>query len=219
MNTQLHNKNTPFAGATLRKDTVDKPLASGSLIMENQQEIWKDVIGYEGIYKVSNFGKIKSLSRKKQNRHFFITTKEMLLSPCNRGGYLRVVLQKNLSKRFVSVHRVVAEAFIPNPYNKETVNHIDANKVNNSVENLEWATTLENVRHARSMGLFPKMIISKRHREILKESVAKKVIDNSTGVVYETIIEASISLGIKKSTLTHYLLGTRKNKTSLSYFL
>lgn len=100
-------------------------------------EIWKDIKGYEGLYQISNYGKVKSLKRG------------ILLKPCtNHKGYLSVVLYKKSEKCCKRIHRLVAEAFIPNSNNKPQVNHIDCNKHNNKVDNLEWCDNSENQIHA-----------------------------------------------------------------------
>lgn len=96
-------------------------------------ELWKDVAGYEGLYQVSNLGHVRSLNYNK-------TGKEKLLSPCVGRNYLIVHLHKNGVSKFPRIHRLVAEAFIPNPLNLPCVNHRDENKLNNCVENLEWCS-------------------------------------------------------------------------------
>lgn len=109
-------------------------------------EIWKPVVGFEGLYEVSNFGRVRSLKRN-------TTSGKIMTNEVNHKGYCRVTLTKNNKWKHFSVHRLVAEAFIQNPQNKSQINHIDGNKSNNSVENLEWCTASENQIHARLMGL------------------------------------------------------------------
>jgi len=105
-------------------------------------EIWKVVIGYEGLYQVSNFGNVKSLGNE-------FSRKERLLKPSLQSkGYFNVVLQKNGKRKTVLVHRLVAEHFIPNIKNKPQVNHINGIKTDNRAENLEWLSHRENLDHA-----------------------------------------------------------------------
>lgn len=104
-------------------------------------EIWKKIIGYDQ-YEVSNYGRVKTTSNN-------ATRKERILKPLKHPrGYLRVALWLNNKSRFISIHRLVAEYFVPNPENKETVNHIDGDKTNNYYLNLEWNTYRENMNHA-----------------------------------------------------------------------
>lgn len=119
-------------------------------------EIWKPVIGYEAEYEVSNSGKVRSLDtiqRRSNGRTICnFKIKGKILKPYKtgrNGGYLTVSIHGKNHK----VHRLVAEAFIPNPDNLPQVNHIDGNKNNNTIENLEWVTNLENMRHAFETGL------------------------------------------------------------------
>ena len=101
-------------------------------------EEWKPICGYEGLYEVSNLGKVKSLN-------YNHTKQEKILKFGKRpNGYLFVNLWKDKKRKPCSVHRLVAIAFIPNPNNLETVNHIDENKLNNCVENLEWCSVAYN---------------------------------------------------------------------------
>lgn len=168
-------------------------------------EIWKPILGFNSCYEISNFGNVKSLKKNKLLKFSF------------RAGYVRVWLIDKKFKKQISVHRLVAEYFIPNPENKPQVNHIKAIKTDNRAENLEWCTCIENIRHARENNLYPKMTISDRHRLILKEVNNKKVIDTKTNIVYESATVASKMFGIRKSTLIHYLCGSRTNKTTLKY--
>lgn len=126
------------------------------------EEIWKDVIGFEGWYQVSNLARVKSL--KKYVKHNYggeRVVQERIIKQSmekNRGevGYMRTSLAKGSKRNQIRIntHRLIAEAFIPNPENKKFVNHIDGNKLNNSLENLEWVTPKENVTHAIKMGLW-----------------------------------------------------------------
>ena len=102
-------------------------------------EIWKDVKNYEGLYQVSNLGKVKSLARH--------GTKGGILKPI-LTEYLCINASKNNKIKKLKIHRLVAEAFIPNPDNLPQINHKDGNKLNNIVSNLEWVSSKENVRHA-----------------------------------------------------------------------
>lgn len=117
-----------------------------------QEEVWKDVVGYEGLYRVSNYGNVISIPRlsKKRNR---IYAGQKLNCTKFLTGYLNVGLSKDSITTKYNVHRLVAEAFIPNPENKATVNHKDGNKLNNNINNLEWNTYTENNRHAFANNL------------------------------------------------------------------
>lgn len=114
------------------------------------KEIWKPIKGYEGLYEISNYGRVKSLPKIRGRR----LTNETILKPrISTQGYIMVGLRKNDKTFNASVHRLIAEAFIPNPENKKKVNHIDGNKQNNSIDNLEWCTPSENMQHAYRTGL------------------------------------------------------------------
>lgn len=119
-------------------------------------EIWKDVLGYEGIYEVSNLGRIRTHKNKTTytNLHKKRYWKQRILkekSPKSRD--VRVSLWKNGKSKDFLVHRLVAEAFIPNDDNKPCINHIDGNPKNNNVQNLEWNTYKENQNHAFEQDL------------------------------------------------------------------
>lgn len=117
------------------------------------EEQWKDIEGYEGYYQVSNLGRVKSLDRYIDNKGRRQFIRGVNLKPGkDRGGYSYVILQKN-SKKTILLHKLVAQAFLTNPYNKPQINHIDGNKQNNCVDNLEYCTPSENVRHAIKIGL------------------------------------------------------------------
>jgi len=117
-------------------------------------EIWKDIVGYEGIYKISNSGVVirKSILTKNGNNYHFCKERELINTLYNTG-YFRVGLTKNGKQIKFYIHRLVAIAFIPNPENKPEVNHKDGDKTNNNYWNLEWSTISENSIHAYNLGL------------------------------------------------------------------
>lgn len=119
------------------------------------EEIWKDVVGYEGYYQVSNLGRVRSLDRIVRHKNGIITKyKSKIISQAkNRYGYIMVRLSKNCITTSFSVHRLVAIAFIDYDENRPEVNHIDGNKENNCVDNLEWCTRSQNIIHACKKGL------------------------------------------------------------------
>lgn len=161
-------------------------------------EEWRDVKGYEGVYQVSNLGNIKRLERisnfnsinqykeYKVNRNIKERIKKVTKNQC---GYYQTVLYKEGKKKNALVHRIVAEAFLPNIENKRTVNHIDGNKLNNNVNNLEWATYSEQLIHLNNV-LGKKSVISKKCRDKSSEKLRRKV-KRSDGKIYNSVIEAS----------------------------
>ena len=111
---------------------------------------WRSVIGYEGYYDVSNFGDVRSVSRtvSRDTTGDYWKVGAILKASVTPKGYLRIQLTKDCSSRSYMVHRLVAEVFIENKENKPEVNHVDGNKKNNHVVNLEWVTSSENLQHA-----------------------------------------------------------------------
>lgn len=151
-------------------------------------EIWKDIKEYEGYYQISNFGRIKSLSRNSKNCCGVIRLKEkILLGSPNSHGYVQVLLYKHGNRKQFKLHRLVATYFIPNIENKIEVNHIDGNKANNKAGNLEWATPSENTIHAHKIGLVMKRTGKENHRS--KKILAYDV-DNNLVKTYENARQA-----------------------------
>lgn len=142
--------------------------------MEN--EIWKTIEGYEGIYEVSSIGRIGSLARIDASGHNRKSKiRKTTISNC---GYHLVLLSNGENRKNCAVHRIVANAFIPIDDNKLLdVNHIDGNKLNNRVENLEWLTRGENIRHAYELGL-SKFVYAKgekNHKAKLSDSQVREI--------------------------------------------
>ena len=111
----------------------------------SESEVWKDITGYEGLYMISNKGNIYSVERRdSMGRKWGGRTLKLRY---DKDGYLKVGLSKNGTMETKRVHRIVAEAFIPNPNNFPQVNHLDEVKDNNNVNNLEWCTSKHNSNH------------------------------------------------------------------------
>lgn len=115
------------------------------------REEWRDIVGYEGCYKVSNLGRVHSLKRivKAKNNSKSSVPSKILKNRLAKNGYVTVVLSKNGMEKNKLVHRLVAESFIPNSSNLREVNHIDFNKTNNYVKNLEWCDRKYNSQHSQ----------------------------------------------------------------------
>lgn len=180
------------------------------------EEAWKDIQGYEGKYQVSNLGRIKSLDRyvpfgQNASRLRKLEGKVLKLQP-HQQGYSVVSLSKDSKISQYLVHRLVAEAFIPNPENKEMVNHKDGNKQNNNVTNLEWATRQENEDHAFRTGL--KKFNDAVHMHKMNEAAAlvngKRVRCIETGIIYRSKCEAGRLLGVDESSIGYSI---SKNRT------
>lgn len=112
-------------------------------------EEWRDIIGYDGLYQVSNLGRIKRLSRTivSNNRSQFSVKEKILKLGTHKRGYKTIMLHKNKKHKLWLVHRLVALNFIPNPNNLPQINHKDEDKTNNCVENLEWCTNEYNAHY------------------------------------------------------------------------
>lgn len=145
-------------------------------------ELWKPVVGYEGCYEVSNIGRVRRLSGILYKKNRFnpkgFKWKGRILRPISdKRGYFHVDLSMNNIRKKHSVHQLVARAFIPNPLNREIINHINAKPGDNRVENLEWSTPKENKIHAVMMGLASDQKGEKNNSSILKN---KQVIEIKT---------------------------------------
>lgn len=168
------------------------------------KEIWRDIPNFEGHYQVSNLGRVKSLYFR--NGQGIIPNREKILTPLNSRGYLRVRLCECAVRNLFSVHRLVAETFIPNAENKPCVNHINGIKTDNRVENLEWCTYSENEQHSR-------YVLGKQ--PINKKKVNQYDLEGNFIKQYESIADAGKSLNKKYSLISTCCSG--KIKTAYGY--
>lgn len=142
-------------------------------------EEFRAIEGYPA-YKVSNLGRIKNPYGR-------------IIKANYKEGYMQVGLRNEDGVKQKRLHRLVAKAFIPNPENKEQVNHINGNKSDNRVENLEWVTNFENRLHAVKTGLVP------------SECLGIKVVNKATGIIYNTIHEAERLSGVPRKVISYHL--------------
>ena len=176
------------------------------------KEVWRDIEGYEGLYQVSNLGRVKSFAKKGNWKE------KILIQSKTRDGYNIVGLYKNSKNTTVRVHRVVAKAFIPNPNSFLEVNHKDGNKNNNAVDNLEWCTCEENMKHSWNIGLRrTKDILSNLHeyankggRNPSSRPVIQYDLYNNYIAEYSGIREAERKTGIGSSNICQCCKGNIK---------
>lgn len=134
-------------------------------------EVWRDIKGYEGYYQVSNLGEIRSLPRYRieNGEKKYLMKGIILKQSITSTGYKKVELMVDGDKKSCKVHRLVAEAFLINTFDKPYVNHKDGNPLNNVVDNLEWCTQAENMKHARETGLTVYTQDTINHDELIKD--------------------------------------------------
>jgi hypothetical protein len=158
-----------------------------------EDEIWKDIINFEGLYQISNYGNVKSLSRQMWNGKKYWLSKERILKyDITKKGYLIIQLRKNDKRKHFLIHRLVAIHFIENPNNYLIVKHKDNNPSNCYYKNLEWSTQKQNVQNAWRNGL------CETQRNKMKKPVYQ--IDKNTNEIireWESIKEAQIEYCIK----------------------
>ena len=158
------------------------------------EEIWKEVPGYEGLYEVSNLGRVKSCKKTviRSNGRKISFPEKIMKPSVNHKGYLIIDLRKNGKRSGGFVHRLVGKDFIDNPFNKEQINHKNGNKEDNCVQNLEWVTNQENMAHAyKSLGR-----TNKAASESRKRIVEQLNGDGSIVNIFESIKEAYEKTGI-----------------------
>lgn len=179
------------------------------------EEIWRDIEGYEGIYQVSNIGRVKSLNRAIHTKdgRCYIKHESLLNGSVDEDGYIRVGLTKDRKTKEIFIHRLVALTFIPNPENKPQVNHKDGIKHHNMLSNLEWATDKENVIHAIKNGLLVPdhdQLVAMNKLSCAKCSKPVKCIE--TGEIFPSQLEASRVFGMASETIRESIRTGKKRK-------
>jgi len=191
---------------------MDSALIYKNLSLENLEgETWRAVVGYEGLYEVSNFGRIKSFNKNGNNKN------SIRIQRANQFGYLVLTISKDNKKKLVQAHRLVAKTFIPNPDNKPQVNHKKGIKTDNRVSELEWATRSENSLHSfhilNNRKALDNLDMLTELNTIFKEKEIKDVlVKRASGL---SVIEIAKEYNAHRSTITN-IIRNNKDKFDIS---
>lgn len=182
-------------------------------------EEWRDIKNYEGVYQISSLGRIKSLDRYVDDKGHKRFVKGKMLKPSkHKNNYEYVVLY---DRKHRMIHRLVAETFIDNIDNKRTVNHINGDKSDNRVINLEWCTHKENINKAWDLGLYKISDLQRQKGKERGKNNCKKIIQmdlqNNVIKVWDSLTEASKTLNISLGTIGNCARGLTSYKTAGGY--
>jgi hypothetical protein len=185
-------------------------------MIHKTEECWKPVVGYEGFYEVSNHGRVRSVTHtiiRSNGVPTIIKSKLIRFSklPC---GYLQVGLHRDGKTKSARIHRLVAMAFIPNPYNLEQINHKDENKTNNYVDNLEWCTPKYNTNYGTGMErmVITKLLSGEGGRPVLQYGLDGKFVN-----AYKSVGVAARALNLSPCSISECCNGTRGHKQAGGY--
>lgn len=184
------------------------------------EEIWKDIKGWEGLYQISNKGRVKSLTKVTKFGNRLKVNKEMILKPTiGKRGYYTVNFFDGDRSKTATLHRLIAEAFIPNPENKPCIDHINTIKTDNRIENLRWVTNKENCNNPLTL---------KHQRDATSKKWERGCYDNRNNIhyrkvqqfdmsgnlieTYDSIIEASEATGVDRSSISAVCNGRNPNR-------
>lgn len=181
------------------------------------REEWRDVVGYEGLYQVSNLGHVKGVARTIRRGNHTVTVPERVLNQNdNTNGYLRVNLSKDNRVKQSFVHRLVAEAFVDNPNEFRYIDHLDSDRHNNNAENLAWCTQSENIAAAYARGRRKYTPMSEDARRRVTKKVSKPVV-RSDGKIYPSVTSAAKGLCVTVGMVRHVLKGRAKTVKGYSF--
>ena len=184
------------------------------------EEIWKDIEGYEGIYQVSNLGRVRSLDRYYEKPHprngvptRYLKRGQIIISHPSRNGYMGVVLKVNRVQKNFMVHRLVAKAFVPGYFEGADVNHKDCDRTNNRADNLEWVTRRENLMYHTPDNETPMEQIHKSQRS----PVIQMTMEGEFIREWPSIHAAHLALNIDSKSITGCCRGYYGNKSAGGY--
>lgn len=175
--------------------------------MENQEEIWKDIPGYEGYYQISNLGRVRSVKRKIKysNEIFHSYDGKILKNKLGKQGYFYIKLCIHKKYKNIKIHNLISNAFIPNIENKPEINHKNGIRTDNRIENLEWCTRSENILHAYRVLNRTKnkpLLGKKGENHPISKKINKLMISGEFIEAYDSIREASIKTNTNKSCIS-----------------
>lgn len=179
-------------------------------------ELWKPVKDYEGLYEVSNFGNVRGLAIVTHNGHgSFVKSGKLLRPYVDKDGYLVVGLRDHGRNKTAKVHRLVAQAFLPNPKNLPQVNHIDENKANNHLDNLEWCTNVYNLNYGhRSEKASRKLKAVKKGKRLYQYDLNGRLVK-----VWPSMHEMQRQLGFNRADVKQCAIGKVKQSYGYKWIL